>query len=131
VATDEIGPEALVAAATAAARSARRAAAITLIAVSIALVVLAIDHTIKRDIVRHAEAARRIFTEFQQTAAEAASGFQATGPGAADSGDGPDPLDGVVYAPGAPAAPDPDAGRSSLPAGRHTGRPDPGARGDE
>jgi hypothetical protein len=102
----------------------------TLIAVSVALVILALDNSIKRDIIRHAEAARRIFSEFQQTAMEAASGLQATGPGAADSGDGPDPLDGVVHAPGTQAAADPDADGAPLPAGRHHSGPPRGARGD-
>jgi hypothetical protein len=121
VATDDIAPEALVAAATAAAKSARRAVSLALVALAVAAVVLAIDHSIKRAIVEQAEAARRIFSEFQQTAAEAVRGLEATGPGAAASGDGPDTVDGVVHAPGAPAAADPDADGAPVPEGGQQG----------
>jgi type II secretory pathway pseudopilin PulG len=103
---------------------------LALVALAVAAVVLAIDHSIKRAIVEQADQARRIFSEFQQTAAEAARGIQATGPGAADSGDGPDVVDGVVHAPGAPAAPDPDADGSPLPAGRQQGSAARRARGN-
>jgi hypothetical protein len=73
---------AAVADAAKAAKSAHRAAVLTLFAVAVAVLVLAIDNSIKRSIVSEAQQVREIFRQFQ----EATDGLKAAVQGSADSG---------------------------------------------
>jgi hypothetical protein len=75
-----------------AAKDARRAMQLTLFAVLVAIVVLAIDHTIKRAIISEAQQVREIFAQFQEAtraireAAEQDGASASAANGVADTG---------------------------------------------
>src|ERR1700727_1458554 len=112
--------EALVTAARSAARSARRASAMTLLAVFVALAVLALDNGIKRAILAEAARARAILDEFKATALEALGDGQA-GQAAAGSGATGHSGDAVVHPAGPPPAVAHHAGRAVRAAGPAAG----------
>jgi hypothetical protein len=78
-----------------AAKDARRAMVLTLFAVAVAVLVLAIDNTIKRTIVDEAQKTRALFDRFQEVAGGLAEAVESgAGGGAADGG--ADPSSGGV-----------------------------------
>jgi hypothetical protein len=93
-----------------AAKDARRAMSMTLFAVAVAILVLAIDHTIKRAIISEAGQVREIFAQFQEATSAIRAAAEQDGTGASPV-DGPaDPgSGGVADDTGARTAPNGDA----------------------
>jgi hypothetical protein len=109
-----------------AARNAKRALVLTMLAAAIAAAVLAIDNSIKRAILAEAAKARAILDEFKAVA----DGAKAAGEAGADPGGSVDGGDDVVHAAGTPAAPDGDANGSGPAKTGSSRRPAAGPRRD-
>jgi|SRR5215831_1531576 len=107
-----------------AARSARRAVALALVATAIMVAVLVIDQQIKRDILAEAARLRRLLDDLHLSVLEAGrelNGEQRPGPGAETSQPDPDPGDSVANPARPPAAADSDASHPRGAGGRGTG----------
>jgi hypothetical protein len=126
---DPVSDEALVSAARAAAKSARRAGAMTLLAVFVAVLVLALDNGIKRAILDETARARAILDEFKTLALGALNGQ--AGQAAADRGAAGHGGHALVHPAGSPPAVDHDENHAGDAAGTVAGGAAAGAGGDE
>jgi len=117
------------AAVAAAAKSVRRMFGLTLAAVIVAILVLAIDHGIKRDVLKAAGEARKTLDEFNARVMEAVIRGE-TGPATASPGPDPDMRDYLDDAARASAAADDHAANGVRPAARRPRRTAGGPRRD-
>jgi hypothetical protein len=124
-----VSEEQTAAAVAAAAKSVRRMFGLTLAAVVVAILVLAIDHGIKRDVLKAAGDARKTLDEFNARVMEAVIRGE-TGPAEASAGHPADAGDYLDDASRASKAADGHEANGRPSAARRTRRPAGGSRGD-
>lgn len=125
--------DALIEAAETAARNARRAAGLTILAVAVAVLVLAIDNSIKRAIVAEKNTALAILGEFRQMAADTAEAVireQARHRDTGGAGAGGNSGDDVVRDPGTGTVLAAAGGAGKAPRAKRTAGPQRRPAGD-